>query len=277
MALRGLPPHSRSPPVKSLQRLDYERLAEALKERKLVDGEALRHTLHQCNSTGAPLPDLLVREGLVADWELCRVCCELFHLPFLPLSNYEPDPDLFKTFDVELLRQYALVPLDRFGDLVTVAMPGMVPTDVLKTIEEEQGVQVVAVVSSVQSNHQWIDQYLPAPNLQAFGEAADESEWTNILDMGEQAVTEELVAHDIENSPALDEISFHEVIDFDAAPEGAIDLDAVDSPLPAEATPEDDADETTEAEDFLNLGEAETPEETPSLRLSIRRPPSNEG
>jgi hypothetical protein len=265
--------------VKSFQRLDYERLAEALKERKLVEGEALRHILHQCNSTGAPLPDLLVREGLVADWELCRVCCELFHLPFLPLNNYEPDPDLFKSFDVELLRQYALVPMDRFGDLVTLAMPGMVPTDVLKAIEEEQGVKVLAVVSSVQSNHQWIEQHLPAPNFDAFGEAAEDSEWTNILDMGEQAVTEELVAHDLEHSPALDETSFREVIDFDAVPDGAIELDAVDGALPAEVTPEEDLSEITqvaEAEDFLNLGDEEVPQDPPSLRLSIRRPPSTE-
>jgi hypothetical protein len=261
--------------LKSFQRLDYERLAEALKERKLVDGEALRHTLHQCNSTGAPLPDLLVREGLVSDWDLCRVCCELFHLPFLPVSSYEPDPDLFKAFDIELLRQYALVPLDRFGDLLTVAMPGMVPTDVLKTIEEEQGVKVQPVVSSVQSNHQWIDQHLPAPNLSGFGDAADDSEWSSVLDLGEQAVTEELVAHDLEHSPALDETSFREIIDLDAPPAGAIDLDEVHGALPSATQDSSEGHPDEDIESFLDLDQ-ETPEEPPSLRLSLRRPPAEE-
>ena len=251
--------------MKSFQRLDYERLAEALKERNLVDGEALRHTLHQCTSTGAPLPNLLVREGLVADWELCRVCCELFHLPFLPLGNYEPDPELFNSFDVELLRQYALVPLDRFGKLVTVAMPGMVPTDVLKTIEEEQNVKVLAVVSSVQSNQQWIDQYLPAPKLSGFDEATNDSEWSNIFDMGEQAVTQELVSKELDQDPPPDE--------------EPLNLDEVESPLPAEVTPEQEHSElgqTKEPDDFLSLGDGQAPDSTPSLRFSIRRPPSNE-
>ena len=171
---------------------------------------------------------------------------------------------------MELLRQYSLVPMDRFGKLITMAMPGMVPTDVLQTIEEENDVKVLPVVSSVQSNLAWIDQHLPAPDLEGFSQAADESGWSNVLDLADQAVAEELVATDLDNSPALDETAFHEVIDFDGPPEGAIQLDQIEGALPTPSSPEPEEDAEA-SDDLLDLNE-----DPPSLRLSLRRPPSTE-
>jgi hypothetical protein len=178
------------PPVKNTQRLDYERLADTLRHHRLVAPEALRMTLHQCLSTGALFADLLVREGMVSDWELARLCSETFNLPFIPLENYQPDKRLVETLDVEFLRQYGLVPLDRFGTILTVAMPGMVPTDVLQALEEQTGCRVLPVVGTVQGNQRWLEENLPPPEaLRELREATERGdEWAGVFDAGEAAV-----------------------------------------------------------------------------------------
>lgn len=176
-------------PVKSHFRLEYERLADALRHHRLIEAEALRLTLHQCLSTGALFPDVLVRDGLVSDWELSRLCCETFNLPFLPIEAYQPDKKLLDGIDVEYLRQYGLVPLDGFEELLTVSMPGMVPTDVLTGLAEMTGKQILPVVGTVQGNHTWLERNLPPPAaLQELKAAAEGGEWTGIFDAGDAAV-----------------------------------------------------------------------------------------
>ena len=140
--------------MKSAHRFDYARFGEALVERGLLDRNVLSHVLHQCNATRMLMTELLVRENLVSDWELSRVACELYHLPFLTTA--------LDGYDLGYLRHYALVPLDRFGGLVTVAMPGLVPSEVLDGLRPGQNGRVLAVVASVVSNRRWLEGLTPA-------------------------------------------------------------------------------------------------------------------
>ena len=192
------------------QRLHYEILVDSLKDRQLVDPEALNHILHQCESTGALLPGLLVTEGLISDWELARVTCDVFGLPFLPLEAYEPNAELIDKLDPNFLRQYQVVPLDRFGKLVTVAMPGMVPGEVLAEIEEKLEVKVLPIVGSVAGNMRWLEDHLPPPDAIEFEAEADDGAWSNVLDMGDQAVQSGIQpgsAEDVAARQAEDELA----------------------------------------------------------------------
>jgi len=144
--------------VKSAHRFDYARFGEALVERGLLDRNVLAHVLQQCTATRSLLTELLVRENLVSDWELSRVACELYHLPFLTVEQYPPSATALDGYDIGYLRHYALIPLDRFGGLVTVAMPGLVPSDVLEGLRPGQNGRVLAVVGSVASNRRWLEE-----------------------------------------------------------------------------------------------------------------------
>jgi hypothetical protein len=150
--------------VKSAHRFDYARFGEALVERGLIDREVLSHVLHQVNATRALLPEVLVRENLVSDWEVSRIACEIYHLPFLTVDHYPPSNTALEGYDLAYLRHFALVPLDRFGSLVTVIMPGLVPSEVLEGLRPGQNGRVLAVVGSVVSNRKWLDEHFaPKP------------------------------------------------------------------------------------------------------------------
>jgi hypothetical protein len=161
------------PSAKSAHRFDYSRFGEALVERGLLDRNVLQHVLQQCTATRSLLTELLVRENLVSDWELSRVACELYHLPFLTIDQYPPSATALDGYDIGYLRHYALVPLDRYAGLVTVAMPGLVPSEVLDGLRPGQNGRVLAVVGSVASNRRWLEERFapaaPAPSKAAGG------------------------------------------------------------------------------------------------------------
>jgi hypothetical protein len=143
--------------VKSAHRFDYSRFGEALIERGLIDREVLSHVLHQVNASRSLLPEVLVRENLVSDWEVSRVACEIYHLPFLTVEHYPPATTALEGYDLAYLRHFALVPLDRYGSLVTVIMPGLVPSEVLEGLRPGQNGRVLPVVGSVMSNRHWLE------------------------------------------------------------------------------------------------------------------------
>lgn len=215
--------------MKSIQRYDLRRLAEQLVERGLIEPNALQHAVQQCHANGWLLTELLVQDGLVSDWEISRLSCELFHLPFLPVERYAPQAPAREGLDASYLRRYCLVPLDRWGSLLTVAMPGVVATEVLEALRGT-ATRVMPVVGSVLGNRKWLKENLPdmqapkapvpaakgpaklagtapgkpgsrphlelvkkpPPSLPTPAVAEDDGDWADIFDVGDQSVHQDL-------------------------------------------------------------------------------------
>ena len=132
--------------------LDYRRLADQLIDRGMIANDSMQHVLQECNANGYLMPEVLVNEGMISDLEISRICTELFHLPFVPLESYSPAEEALEGLDREYLRQYGLVPLDRFGKLMTVSMPGIVPSQVLEGLSDDESIQILPVVGTVMGN-----------------------------------------------------------------------------------------------------------------------------
>jgi hypothetical protein len=176
--------------LKITPRLDYERLADALVDRGLVSRDAAKLVLDQANQTGAVFPEILVRENLVSDWEISRICAEVFNLAFLPIHVSPPNKDLLKELDADYLRAYGLVPLDKFDDVLTIAMPALVPTAVLHGLIGKKDLVVLAVVGLVSSNRAWLDEHAQTAAAAPLPSAGvlDDGGWTDIFDAGDEAV-----------------------------------------------------------------------------------------
>jgi hypothetical protein len=178
---------------KSSQRLDYARLSEVLAERGMCEPQALREALNFSGRGHSPFAEALVNAKLVADWELSRIVAELYNLPFMPVDMCEPDPKARAGIDINFLIENGLVPLARFGQVVTVAMPGMVPAEILGLLAAETDLYVLPVVGTVQSNRRWIEMNLQEALRSALPVITPEAqqqanEWGNIFDAGDAAV-----------------------------------------------------------------------------------------
>ncbi len=160
----------------------------------MCEMQALREALQFSGRGHAPFAEALVNASLVSDWELSRVVCELYNLPFLTVDVYEADPNARKGIDAAFLIEHGLVPLGRHGQLLTVAMPGMVPAEVLGMLAADTDLYIVPVVGTVQTNRRWIERNLQAalaaalPTAPTEGVSPDASEWADIFDQGDAAV-----------------------------------------------------------------------------------------
>jgi hypothetical protein len=216
---------------KNSQRLDYQGLAAALDQRGLIEATRLQVALTTSSQTKKPFPEVLIEDDLIGDWELSRVVCELYNLPFLPLDFCAPNPEALKLFDPQLLRAHRIVPLSRFGEVLTVAMPAIAPAEVLSTLAVAANVHVLPVVGTVVGNNRWINENLggreaaaeraaaplPArptaagpgklPDLPSIGDisismpeletlagslAEGDAEWSSIFDVGDAQVMQNL-------------------------------------------------------------------------------------
>jgi len=184
--------------VKSSQRLAYGTLAEALGQRGLIESQRLTLALQTSVQGPIPFPEVLVGDGLIGDWELAKTVCDLYGLPFLPIDICGPQTEARQGLDTEFLLQHRLVPLSRFGNLLVVAMPAIVPAEVLAALEAAHGVQVLAVVGTVNTNNRWLQESLAGEVAPALPGSDDD--WSKIFDEGNAGVLLDLGPGDAEGS-----------------------------------------------------------------------------
>ena len=175
--------------VKPNQRLTTKRIAEALSERGVSDWQVLHDALQVESRGERPFAEALVKANHVGDWELSQIVCEVYGLPFVPVEVAPPDRELIKLVDHDFLRKNCLVPVVRYGQTLTVSMPGIVPSETLSELEKLTELTVLPVVGTVRSNRNWLDEHvgqIPDPALPSIGE------WGSIFDQGDAAVLLEL-------------------------------------------------------------------------------------
>jgi hypothetical protein len=169
--------------LKYSQRLDYARLAETLLERGLVAPEPVRELLQLSREGGMGFCEALVTSSLMADWELAQLISETFQLPFMPIELLVPNPAAQEEIDKDFFIQHNLVPVDVFGQILTVAMPGLVPAEVLAQIAAQTDSEILPLVSSVESNRRWV-----SDNLEARVVPEREGGWGSIFDEADAEV-----------------------------------------------------------------------------------------
>lgn len=169
--------------MKYSQRLDHGRLAEVLHERQLADFDAIRELLQLSQEGGMPFCEALVTSNLVADWELSKVVCEIFSLPFLPVDLATPNPKVLDEIDTALFRRHQLIPLDLFGEVLTVIMPALVSAEALAEVGAMTDCTIIPLVGTVESNRRWCNDHLaaaPAPDV--------EGGWESMFDAADAQV-----------------------------------------------------------------------------------------
>ena len=179
--------------MKSSQRLEYAHLAQVLGQRGLVDPQRLHLALQTGKSSQMPFPEILINENLISDWDLSRVVCDMYNLPFLPVDIHPPGSRAFEGLDRDFFRRHHLIPVDRNGQVMTVCMPAIVPAEVLAQLSADTEMHIAAVVGTVATNNRWFDENMPAEAAPALpGEGTNVGAWSNLFDEADASVLEAL-------------------------------------------------------------------------------------
>ncbi|MCM8819369.1 MAG: hypothetical protein NC925_01065 [Candidatus Omnitrophica bacterium] len=112
-----------------LNKITKEQLLEALK---------FQNEKYPNKNIGAILVDL----GYITEEELYFILALQFLYPYVELKNYKLDEKIIALLPKEIAHKYKVIPLDRFGNILTVAMFNPIDTKAIEEIEKITGLKV---------------------------------------------------------------------------------------------------------------------------------------
>jgi type IV pilus assembly protein PilB len=115
------------------KRIITKRIGEVLLERGLITRKKLEEALAHQKEHGGLMGQVLIKLGMVTEEDVALALTAQYGFPYLPLDNYEIDVALTSLIPERVAREYCLIPIDRIGNALTLAMAD--PSNV-KAIED---------------------------------------------------------------------------------------------------------------------------------------------
>ena len=131
------------------RRIVAKKIGELLVECKVITQEQLEKALKIQQDKGGLIGQILVALGYTTEDGIAQVLTAQFGIPYLPLRHYTFDSELLRLVPENVARQYCLVPVDRIGDTLTVAMADPLNTRAVEDIEMLSRCSVQVFVSTM--------------------------------------------------------------------------------------------------------------------------------
>lgn len=106
----------------ALRKLVAKQLGELLREHKLITEAQLQEAIKVQQKDGRLIGDVLVSLGYIREEEIAQALTIQYGFPFLPLDNYDIDNATIKLIPFEVAKNEGVIPVDKIGTTLTVAM-----------------------------------------------------------------------------------------------------------------------------------------------------------
>lgn len=147
--------------MKGLEKLTSIRLAEALTQRDAIPNDVITDALYAQDRHGESFVEMLISTGHITEWDLAKMVVEQFQVPFLMAGAYDIRDEARDALPKELLFESMVVPLDRFENVMTVAMPILTPVELFSRMRKESGCEIFPYVGLVSENKRVLGSLFP--------------------------------------------------------------------------------------------------------------------
>ncbi|MEO0189408.1 MAG: type IV-A pilus assembly ATPase PilB [candidate division WOR-3 bacterium] len=204
-----------------------ERLGAFLVKNNLITEDQLRQAMQEKRETGQRLVSVLVRLGLIPENKLLAQLSNLYHMEVTDLDYIIPSETVLKLIPAEKAYHYEVIPIDRKGRTLTVAMVD--PTDIsaIEDLRFITGMEINPVLASETSIREALSRYykMDTSLAEVKAEAGPKElgiEDLELLDTGmEEEVEEAKLRADAEGGPVVRLVNFYIA---DAVNKGASDI-----------------------------------------------------
>lgn len=131
-----------------LRRIINKQLGELLIERGIITKVQLEKALLVQREKGGLIGEILVELGFTREEEIAQALTAQYGFPYLPLSNYDINPELTNIIPARVARQYLLIPIDKIGNSITIAMSNPLNVQAVEDVELLTGLGVQTFVST---------------------------------------------------------------------------------------------------------------------------------
>jgi len=133
------------------------KLGELLLKAQLINQQQLTKALEEQKSTGGKLGEILQRLGYVTEDDIIECLSHQFGVPSINLRHFEIDPNVAKIIPVDLARKYNVIPVNKTGATLTLAMTDPTNIFAMDEITFMTGYRVEPVVASEEAIRERID------------------------------------------------------------------------------------------------------------------------
>jgi len=149
-----------------ITRMTKKRLGELLRDEGLVDDAQIEEALACQRKSGELLGEVLVRLGYVTEPDIVQTIVTQFGLPYIAVKQYYLAEDVVRLFPERLMRQYQFIPLDKIGNVIVIAVGGLLNFDVLTELENVSGARIQVYVSTWSEIKAAIDERFKAAKVE---------------------------------------------------------------------------------------------------------------
>ncbi len=135
------------------------RLGDLLLKAQLITQDQLNKALEEQRSLGGRLGEVLMRLGYVSEEDIIECLSHQFGVPSINLRHFEIDEAVAKLVPVDLLRKYNVIPVNKTGATLTVAMADPTNIFAMDEITFMTGYRVEPVVASEEAIRAAIDRH----------------------------------------------------------------------------------------------------------------------
>ncbi|MEO0205534.1 MAG: type IV-A pilus assembly ATPase PilB [candidate division WOR-3 bacterium] len=204
-----------------------ERLGTYLVKNNLLTEEQLRQAIQEKKETGQRLVSVIVRLGLIPENKLLAQLSNLYHMEVTDLDYIIPPENVLNLIPAEKAYHYEVIPIDRKGRTLTVAMVD--PTDIsaIEDLRFITGMEINPVLASETSIREALSRYykMDTSLAEVKAEAGPKElgvEDLELLETGmEEEVEESKLRADAEGGPVVRLVNFYIA---DAVGKGASDI-----------------------------------------------------
>ncbi len=148
------------------------KLGDLLLKQKLITQEQLETALKLQREEGGKIGEALVRVGAVSESDITETLSQQFGVPSIDLAHFEIDPAIIKVVPGEVARKYGVLPVNKTGATLTIAMGDPTNVFAMDDIKFMTGYNVEPVVASEIALRKAIDKHYGTPRSVVLKERA---------------------------------------------------------------------------------------------------------
>src|SRR2546428_7392632 len=201
------------------------RLGELLTKASLITQDQLKEALRSQKDAGGKLGETLIKLGFVSDEDITEVLSEQFGVPSINLDHFEIDASVIKLLPAEVARKYNILPVNKTGATITIAMADPTNVFAMDDIKFMTGYNVEPVVAFELGIKAAIDNYYGSASALELKKVMEDLQQSESADLEVMEDDEELdvaaLAEGAEEAPVVKLVN---LILTDAIKRGASDI-----------------------------------------------------
>lgn len=136
-----------------------KKIGELLIERNIITQEQLNSALEEQRKKGGYLSQHLIALGFATELDIATCLSNQYNFAYLPLKNFIITPEILELIPLKWIKIYTLIPVDKIGDVLSVAMADPLNEGVIQMLERITNCDIKIFISTYSELNEAINKY----------------------------------------------------------------------------------------------------------------------